>query len=111
MGRDLTSKRRRKYVTGWGTKEDGVNKADFSTPHERFIALRTLLQALSQGHNNLIGTDFSRVHIGSVSSGGPEGHVRGMELTFMISHDALGKVLDKEVSDAIETLKKPVRPE
>ena len=70
------------------------------------MALKTLMNAIFCQRNNLIGTDISRVRTGQLSASGPEGHVRGREVTFTISNDALGKVMNAEVSDAIDVLEK-----
>lgn len=75
-----------------------------STPHERFQALRTLLCAIA-GRNNLAGTDFRYIRIGAPTDIAADGEqVGGRVVSFFITHDALGKIMDSDVSEAMDVL-------
>ena len=66
-------------------------------------ALRTLCSKIF-GRNNLIGTDFADVSVKKITKELPQSPGGGRQICFTISHNAIGKILDDEASDALEVL-------
>lgn len=89
------------------TLGDGTTINDGLTlDHARRVkALAILCEALF-GRNNLIATDFGEVRVSSETSVASRGQqVSGRTVSFFIANDAMGKIMDKEVADALDTLR------
>ncbi len=70
--------------------------------YDQIAALRKLGAALF-GRNNLIGTDFADARASRVVSQFVQDGA-GIHIQFAVSNHALGKVMTREVSEALDTL-------